>query len=190
MINCLYCCMHCVMLFCIKSGARPCRSVQSEASCSSEIGKNGKKKFLQWALWLIIADMLCWSADLKWAGAGPRQIAVAVIHDCLSGSSNNSGVGLKFPCWYCSTVWTTVSSWQKLVLDFGAVRDCLSFPSLGFLPLQLFFLLLSSFETLTETEDFSMKKKNYLVKQDQTAVTHHPPPPSLCTLDFVSPFTL
>lgn len=57
-----------------------------------------------------------------------------MIHDSLSGSSDNSGVGPKFPDWYCSTVWTTVSSRQGLVVEFGWARVRLGLPSFALSP--------------------------------------------------------
>lgn len=57
-----------------------------------------------------------------------------MIHDCLSGSSNNRGVGPKFPGWCCSTVWTPVSSRWGLVVEFGWARVRLGLPSFALSP--------------------------------------------------------
>lgn len=130
MNNCLYCCMHCVMMFCNKAGAHPCRCVQPEGSCCTDIEK--KKKSLQWALRLIIPHMLCWSADSKWAGADnserDRSLRLWFMTIWVGVQTIVESVR-SFPGWYCLTVWTAVRSRQRLAVAFGTARVCLSFLS-------------------------------------------------------------
>lgn len=117
------------------------------------------------------------------------------------------------PGWYCSTVWTTVSSRQRLVVEFGTARDCLSFPSFyAFSP----FLSASPSPRLSSHHRKLCPERRVCYEKAvvfrvvsrsvflfcycyiygrlrvhvQAAVTRRPPLPSRCTLGFVSPFTL
>lgn len=222
MNNCLYRCMHCVMMFCNKAGAGPCSCMQPQGPCCIEIGKKRKKipamDFVAYYSWHALLKR--WS---KWAGADNLErdrspwlwfMAVWVGVQTIVESVRS------FPGWYCSTVWTTVSSRQGLVVEFGIWAFPLLRFLLPFLPLclcqhlpLLFLLILGSF---VQSRVFVMKSVCIPVFQlfqlypgacsvlapcycylfsclcvcDQTAMTHCPPLPSLCTPGFVSPFTL
>ncbi len=136
MNNCLYCCMHCVMMFCNKAGAGPCKCMQPDGSCCIEIERKKEKipamDFVAYYSWHALLKR--WS---KWAGADNSErdrslwlwfmtvwVGVQTIVESVRS----------FPGWYCSTVWTTVSSQQGLVVGFGRVVVCLSFSSFTLSP--------------------------------------------------------
>lgn len=212
MNNCLYCCMHCVMMFCNKAGARSCRNMQAWRVLYW-------KKALLWTLWLIIPDMLCWSADSKWAGADNAErdrslrlwfmtVWVGVQTIVESVRSFPAGTVQQFGLLsaHGRDLWESLAGWE-FVCAFLLLRVLLLFLRLRLdLPLFLFLLILRNFVQRREyvmksvsshssciLDHVSVQAHFYcdflscLCVHGQTAVTHCPPLRWLCTPNFVCP---
>lgn len=149
------------------------------------------RRVLLWTLRFIIPDMLCWSADSKWAGA------------------DNWEWDRSQRLWFM-TVWVwvqtiveSVRSFPRLVL-FNSLdccqltartcgRVCLG-ESLSELyvspPACSSFLLFWSSKTSSKAAGQFVVTWSVVCVHNQTAVTSCPPLPPLCNPGLVSPFTL